>query len=420
MRIYPLSFSPSRIISDEVTVFLIAPNVSEQLGGEAMKALQISQQLKRIHQNTIQITHERNEIEIRDHLKLDDVLFVKDDWITIFLWKSLAFQWLVDAWFSQKAIAIAEDYVRKNKLDPRKVIVHQTEPNSPVIPRTISKNFYNVFGPINGNIYYPEIFRTKETFNTKLRRILHIPFQKLNSLFFRAAAKADLLFIAGGERTKSSMIAGGARPEKMIDCLDCGIKDEILNRPRVEHQGENFKFIHFGRLVFHKCTFLIIESLVKTKNKISLDIVGRGPELEPCKALAKELGVEDRVNFLGWYANHDELLDSLKNFRGFILPSIEDANGIVVQEVMALGLPAICLDWGGPQLLVEHGVTGYLIEPKNQEFITNQIAKYLDELAVNGDLAEKMSLASRERAQNWRWSSVINEWTRYYKKLLID
>ncbi|MDF5719809.1 MAG: glycosyltransferase [Rhizonema sp. PD37] len=406
------------MISEQVIIFLIAPNVSEQMGGEAMKALQIYQQLKQIHQNTIQITHGRNEIEIRRHLKLQDVLFVKDDWITIFLWKSLIFQWLVDAWFSHKAIAIAEDYVMKNKLDPSKVIIHQTEPNSPVIPRTISKNFYNVFGPINGNIYYPEIFRAKETFKTKVRRVFHIPFQKVNSLFFRGVAKADLLFIAGGSRTKNSMLAAGARPKKMIDSLDCGIKDEILNRPRVKHKGENFKFIHFGRLVFHKCTFLIIESLVKTKNKILLDIVGKGPELERCQALAKELGVEDRVNFLGWYTNHDELLDSLENYRGFILPSIEDSNGIVVQEAMTLGLPAICLDWGGPQLLVENGVTGYLIEPKNQEFITNHIAKYLDELAVNGDLAEKMSIASREKAQNWRWSTVINQWTGYYLKLL--
>ncbi len=407
----------NQMISNKLTIFLIAPNVSQQKGGEAIKALGIFQEIKKIHPNTVQITHERNEDEICNTLKLDDVLFIKDDPLTLFLWKTVVLRWFIDTWFSKKAIDLIENYVKQNQLDSTQVIVHQTEPNSPVLPRIIAKNFYNVLGPINGNIYYPEIFRNKESFKNKLRRILHFPSQKINSIFFRAVANSDLLLIAGGERTKDSMLAAGAKPEKMIECMDCGIKDEILDRPRIEHQGENFKFIHFGRLVFFKCTFLIIESLIKTKHRVLLDIVGEGPELERCKLLTKELDLENRVNFLGWYP-HEELLDSLSSYRGFILPSIEDSNGIVVQEAMALGLPTICLDWGGPQLLIEHGVTGYLIEPKSKEFITDQIAQYLDDLAINGDLAEKMSLASRKKAELWRWSNVMKDWTGYYEKLL--
>lgn len=403
---------------NEATIFLIAPNVSEQMGGEAIKALQIFQELKKIYPNTIQITHARNESEIHEHLKLDDVLFVRDDSITLFLWGSITFRLFVDVWFSKKAITLAENYAQQKGLDSSKVIIHQTEPNSPVLPRALSKKFCNVLGPINGNIYYPKIFRKHESLLARLRRILHFPLQNLNRFFFRGAAKADLVFIAGAERTKTSMLAAGVQAESMVECLDCGVKDEILNFSRTEHKGENFKFIHFGRLVFHKCTFLIIESLAKTKSRILLDVVGKGPELEPCRILAKELNVEDRVNFLGWYSTRDELLDSLKNYRGFIFPSIEDANGIAVQEAMALGLPAICLDWGGPQLLVDHGVTGYLIEPRSKEFITDQIAKYLDELAVNGRLAEQMSIASRGKAEFWRWSTVIKDWSDYYEKLL--
>ena len=406
------------MFSDEVTVFLIAPNVSEQMGGEAIKALQIFCELRKIHSNTIQITHERNKSEICDRLKLDNVLFVEDDLISIFLHKSVVFNWFINVIFSKKAVLLAEDYVKKHKLDPRKVIFHQTEPNSPVSFRKISKNFYNVLGPINGNIYYPKIFRRHETFKSKFRRVFHMPLQRINKLmFFQEMAKADLVLIAGGDRTKFSMTAAGVPSKNMIDSLDCGIKDEILDRPRVTHKIKNFKFIHFGRLVFHKCTFLIIKSLTKTKNQIFLDIVGKGPELKHCQLLVKELGLEKRVNFLDWYPDHSQLLDSLINYRGLILPTIEDANGIVVQEAMALGLPAICLNWGGPQLLIENGITGYLIEPKSQEFITDQIAKHLDELAVNVDLAEKMSIASKNKSENWRWSRVITDWISYYSKL---
>lgn len=406
------------MINDDVTIFLVAPNVSEQLGGEAMKALQIFQELKKIHPNTLQITHERNEEEIVHRLQLPDVFFIRDDKTALFLWHSKMFQWFVNIWFCKAAIRFIEDYVAKHQLDPNKVIVHQTEPNSPVMPRVISKRYYNVFGPINGNIYYPKLFRHREVFSAKLRRILHIPFQHLNRFLFRGATKADLLFIAGGDRTRDSMLVGGAKPQQMVDCVDCGVKDEILNHDRVQHQGNNFKFVHFGRLVFHKGTALIIESLAKTKQPIVLDIVGKGPELAYCQQLAEELGVADRVNFLGWYESHRDLLNSFSQYRGFILPSIEDANGIVVQEGMALGLPAICLDWGGPQLLVDHGVTGYLIQPTSKALITDKIAEYVDTLAVDGELAERMSIAAREQAERWRWSSVMQEWITHYAGIL--
>jgi glycosyltransferase involved in cell wall biosynthesis len=145
-----------------------------------------------------------------------------------------------------------------------------------------------------------------------------------------------------------------------------------------------------------------------------LDIVGTGPELEACRALTSQLGLEDRVRFLGWYTRHEELLDSLSTYRGMVLPTMEDANGIVVQEAMALGLPPICLDWGGPQLLIEHGRDGYLVEPRDKEFITDKIAEHLDFLSQNGAAAEHMSVAARTKAGSWRWSQLAEDWLRLY------
>ena len=84
-----------------MTIFLIAPNVSEQLGGEAIKALQIFQELKKIYPGIIQITHERNEIEIVERLECENVLFVRDDAASIFFWKSLVFRSFLDIWFSR-------------------------------------------------------------------------------------------------------------------------------------------------------------------------------------------------------------------------------------------------------------------------------------------------------------------------------
>jgi glycosyltransferase involved in cell wall biosynthesis len=405
------------MINDDVVIFLIAPNVGEQMGGEAIKALQIFQELKKVHRHTYQITHARNIPEVRDRLKLDDVFFVEDDRLMIALWRSKVFGFLINSVFSKRAVQLAERKARELGLADRFVILHQTEPNSPVAPRSISRRHRNVFGPINGNIYYPAIFRAHEKLQARIRRVFHMPVQRLNRLLFSDLRKADLILCAGGDRTRVSLRAAGCPETAIRESLDCGIREELLQRPRVSHQGRNPRFLHFGRLVFHKGTALIIESLPKTRQRICLDVVGRGPELENCKQLTARLGLGDRVRFLGWYESHQDLFASFHDYRGVLLPSIEDANGIVVQEAMAAGLPPICLDWGGPQLLVDDGVNGFLIEPKSREHITDGIAARLDALAEDAALAESMSIAARAKAEAWRWPRIIESWSTLYGQL---
>ncbi|MDP4023745.1 glycosyltransferase [Methylobacterium sp. NEAU 140] len=396
---------PEETIPDR-WIILVAPNVSGQMGGEAIKSLQIFQDLKNLNPNVIQITHGRNVAEA-ERLKLNSVYFVHDDFIMICLWRSVVGRWLLDYWFMRQAIRLAHRLVPEDHIGD--VIIHQTGPNSPVLPRSLSNKYINVIGPINGNIYYPEYFRKFESLRTRTRRVFHLHIQRLNRFLPRGLKAAQQILVAGGDRTSSSLRAAGCRRTILKATLDCGVKDQILARPRITHRTPNLRFVHFGRLVFQKGTALAIRSLTKTHMPVHLDVIGRGPELSECQRLVRAHGLQDRVNFLDWH-DHDELLDILANYRGMILPSIEDSNGIVVQEAMALGLPPICLDWGGPALLIEHGRTGFLIPPHDEEQIISQLAESLDTLAGNCGLAEDISIRARQTAENWRWSSLSRAW----------
>lgn len=401
---------------NKLLLILIAPNVSEQMGGEAIKALQIFQELKKLHPNTFQIAHARNRSEVA-RLKLEGVSFVEDTWLASLLWRSVALRGLLNIWYSVKAVKLAEQLAVR--LDAAQggseaVVIHQTEPNSPVLPRALSRQYINVFGPINGNIYYPPIFRNREQISARLRRLLHMPSQRLNRLLPRGIKSADQILVAGGERTAVSLEVAGCPAAILKKSLDCGIRDDFLERPRVTHRGVNTRFIHFGRLVFHKGTALIIESLPKTRQPVCLDIVGRGPELDTCRELVRKLGLENRVRFLDWYTAQEDLFASFPQYRGVVLPSIEDANGIVIQEAMAMGLPPICLDWGGPSLLIEHGRSGFLIQPMSTLHITTEIARHMDRLAQDEELAESISKAARDLARGWRWSALAADWLESY------
>ena len=189
-------------------VFLIAPNVSEQMGGEAIKALDIFREFKKINPCTIQITHERCEAELSGRLKLEDVYYVYDTWLARFFWRSVVFRKLLDVWFSAKAVKLAEKMAKLQGKANRLTVIHQTEPNSPVQIRTLSHCCFNAIGPVNGNIYYPKLFRRNETVGTFLRRTLHFTIQRLCALVLPHTRNADLVLAAGGDRTVKSLLMG--------------------------------------------------------------------------------------------------------------------------------------------------------------------------------------------------------------------
>lgn len=408
---------PAAAPEPSLLVILIAPNVSEQMGGEAMKALQILRELRRVLPNTLQITHERNRAEVSQRLGLTDVMYVGDTWVSRAMWRSVVLRLLLNPWFCWKAVRMAERLADERAQPGQKVVIHQVEPNSPVTPRWLSRRFPNVLGPLNGNIYYPALFRHRESFSAAWRRRLHMPLQWLRRWQPVFKRRAELILVAGGERTRASLLTAGIDPSTFVETVDCGVPQALLERPRLTHQGTNMRFVHFGRLVFHKGTTLALRSLAHTRLPIELDVIGRGPELDACRVLVEELGLQQRVRFLDWYERHDDLIASFDAYRGMVLPSLEDANGIVVQEAMALGLPPVCLDWGGPQLLVRDGESGFLVAPDSVPAITQGIAACLDQLAEDSALAERMSIAAREQARAWCWPDVVAQWLSLYRTL---
>ncbi len=401
---------------------LVSPNVSEQMGGEAIKALQIYLELARRGARVQQVTHERVKSELDHNFPDMSVSYVKDTWLQRMAYhgglvNSLLFvvsDPLISIIFQWRAARLVEALLR----DSPESIVHFTSPVSPVLPYFRIPGAKVVIGPINGNIHYPEALRNREPMTYRLRRLLHPFLQLANRVVFSGKRQADVLLVAGGERTRQSLLMAGCREEQFVDSIDTGVLDRLAETPRITHSGRNLRFVHNGRLVAHKGPDLIIKSLKRTRNAIELDIIGRGPELDKLKALSRELSLQDRVRFIEWFADHGELAAALRGYRAFVFPSLAEANGIVVQEAMMLGLPVIALNWGGPALLVT-AETGILIEPRGEEYIIDRLAEAMDRLAEDGDLAEQMSATGRRRAveSGFLWSSVIRNWAAHYRRL---
>ncbi len=394
-------------------VILIAPNVSEQMGGESIKALQIYQSLTAKGVRVHQITHSRVRDELaRIHPEMP-VSFVEENPTDGFLWKSKVLRGLTAPYFMKRAAQIAQKLVDEHP----GAVVHYTSPVSPVLPLAPIRGARVIVGPLNGNIHHPPAFQSRESVSERLRRALLNPSQQFHRAFFSGKQKADVLLVAGGERTYESLRIAGCRPEQFRDSLDSGILDKLRHDPLIEHQGPNFRFVHNGRLVPHKGTDLAIKAVARTVNPVELDIIGRGPTLEGLKRLTAELKLGDRVHFVDWFKSHEEMHQAIRKYRGFVFPSLAEANGIVVQEAMMVGLPVICADWGGPSLLVSPE-TGIAIPPTSEESLIQGLAEAMDRLGADGELASRMARAGRQVAidRGFSWADLIEHWIAIYQE----
>ena len=108
------------------------------------------------------------------------------------------------------------------------------------------------------------------------------------------------------------------------------------------------KIFAAGRFVKKKGFHVLLEALAELKpgdGNFSLQIAGDGPEFSPLKALSTELGIQDKVQFLG---HRNDVPNLMKDADLFVLPSLHEPFGIIVLEAMAMGTPILAARCEGP------------------------------------------------------------------------
>jgi glycosyltransferase involved in cell wall biosynthesis len=125
-----------------------------------------------------------------------------------------------------------------------------------------------------------------------------------------------------------------------------------------------------------------------------LVLVGKGDEKGEEEIKLRErvasLGLTDRVRFLGWRPDVDEIMPC---FDIFVLPSLNEGMGRVLVEAMAAGLPIVATRVGGIPDLVKHGENGLLVPPANAGALERAISDLLSDKARRkrmGETGKKM------------------------------
>lgn len=149
-----------------------------------------------------------------------------------------------------------------------------------------------------------------------------------------------------------------------------------------------------------KILLAAIQIAQKTIDTIRLVVVGDGDMKDEYKAYARELGLEDRVEFKGRLEG-PELLAAYQNAHAFALPSLNEALGMVILEAMACELPVIGTYVGGIPSIVDDNATGFLVQPRDTEKLAGRIIDVLGDSTMTAAFGK----TARERmVKKFNWS----------------
>lgn len=162
-----------------------------------------------------------------------------------------------------------------------------------------------------------------------------------------------------------------------------------------------------GRLDEMKRFDLLLSALAADSGQTRCVVVGEGPERERLERLAKEWGVGERVEFAG-RVDEDRLIALYAGCRAVFYAPYDEDYGYVTVEAFKSGKPVITTaDAGGVLEFVRDGKNGYVCPPGSRR----QIARAIDRLAEDAELARRLGAAGQEDVRTIHWDSVIEALT---------
>jgi glycosyltransferase involved in cell wall biosynthesis len=123
--------------------------------------------------------------------------------------------------------------------------------------------------------------------------------------------------------------------------------------------------IFIGRLFKQKGLDILIDSMSLLRARgmhVSLKVVGEGPRRIEYERLVQRYELSDRIQFVGRRQDAQELM---RRARALVMPSRFEGLSMVLLEAMSLGMPVIATAVSGASEVIDDGVSGYLVRPKD-------------------------------------------------------
>jgi teichuronic acid biosynthesis glycosyltransferase TuaC len=163
----------------------------------------------------------------------------------------------------------------------------------------------------------------------------------------------------------------------------------------------------------HELVLKALKNLTSSFPQLRCRIIGEGPCLAQFEALARDLGIEQRVNFVG-RQSRSEVAEAMRRCSVFVLPSWNEGLGCVYLEAMSSGKPVIACEGQGIDEVIEHGKNGYLIPANGLDELVQQLSVLLS----SPEICTRVGAAARQTIlEKLTLSHQAQQLTSIYRKI---
>lgn len=276
-----------------------------------------------------------------------------------------------------------------------------------------------LWGPVGGHNQVPLRFVYKMPIKDVL--FYHIK-SAINAVQFyalkrpRAAAKASKIVLAA---TRESAIAlSKTTSNKVVVFNETGC--EPAKNPVVLKEKDRavLKLIWIGRLQGLKALPIALKVVSKLVSKIPvhLTIIGDGPDEAINKTLAKKLGIDANITWMGRIPN-SAVIKQLEESHLLLFTSLKEGTPHVVMEALQCGVPVVCHNSCGHGAVVTD-LCGVKIEQISEKQSVAGFTEALTVLYQNPGRLKELSEGALEKSRELSWSSKAREMVGYYHEIL--
>jgi glycosyltransferase involved in cell wall biosynthesis len=406
--------------ADEIKPLIIAYACEPGLGSEPGVGWNLVHALSRIRPLTV-ITHEQHRAGVEAYLAKQDDGRIKVEFYTLPRFFDFALVWppVLNFYYYFWHIGAAR-FARKLTIQKRFDIAHHVTYVRYWMPTAAANvGLPYVWGPVGGGESAPASFNRDLGFRGKCVEIAR---SMIRWIFecdprLKSAARRCDLGIAASEQSAERMRRVGFQNISVMSAVG-HVESDAQHRDEIRRTDDVVRFISVGRLLHWKGFHLGLSAFAKANLPNSeYVIVGNGPDRPRLEALAKSLGIADRVRFTGTLPRQQGLAQ-MQHADVLVHPSLHDSGGFVVLEAMDLKMPVICLDLGGPAVCVDES-NGFKIAAQTTEQAIDDIAAAMVKL-TDSDLRQQLGERGRHRAtEEFSWLSKAQQIDDEYRRILI-
>lgn len=188
--------------------------------------------------------------------------------------------------------------------------------------------------------------------------------------------KLDSLLTVSGQLQEAILKRFGTQAETVPNM----VSEDFISAPRRLRRGGRFEFSSVGRLVDWKHFDMVIRASATLRDRgydFGVTIIGGGEEEQNLRQLIERLDIGSHVKLAG-VLTRDRIIDIHAHSDAFVLPSDHETFGVAIIEAMAMGLPVIACNAGGPIEIVDDS-NGILIPPLDQNALVDAMARMIDD-----------------------------------------